>query len=152
MKSKRQEKILEIIREHDVETQEQLLAELAAAGFTATQATISRDIRQLRIVKQLAPSGVYRYQTAVHPAEHQFSERLNVIFKQSITSVDYAQNILVIKTMVGMANAAMAALDAMHIPEIVGTLAGDDTAFVVLRDTPSAANLCAEIRSQVAVK
>ncbi len=152
MKSKRQEKILEIIREHDVETQEQLLAELAAAGFTATQATISRDIRQLRIVKQLAPSGVYRYQTAVHPAEHQFSERLNVIFKQSITSVDYAQNILVIKTMVGMANAAMAALDAMNIPEIVGTLAGDDTAFVVLRDTASAANLCTEIRSQVAAK
>ena len=152
MQSKRQEKILEIIREHDVETQEQLLAELAAAGFTATQATISRDIRQLRIVKQLAPSGVYRYQTAVHPAEHQFSERLNVIFKQSITSVDYAQNILVIKTMVGMANAAMAALDAMNIPEIVGTLAGDDTAFVVLRDTASAANLCAEIRSQVAAK
>lgn len=152
MKSKRQEKILEIIREHDVETQERLLAELAAAGFTATQATISRDIRQLRIVKQLAPSGVYRYQTAVHPAEHQFSERLNVIFKQSITSVDYAQNILVIKTMVGMANAAMAALDAMNIPEIVGTLAGDDTAFVVLRDTASAANLCAEIRSQVAAK
>ena len=152
MKSKRQEKILEIIREHDVETQEQLLAELAAAGFTATQATISRDIRQLRIVKQLAPSGVYRYQTAVHPAEHQFSERLNVIFKQSITSVDYAQNILVIKTMVGIANAAMAALDAMNIPEIVGTLAGDDTAFAVLRDTPSAANLCAEIRSQVAAK
>ncbi len=152
MKSKRQEKILEIIREHDVETQEQLLAELAAAGFTATQATISRDIRQLRIVKQLAPSGAYRYQTAVHPAEHQFSERLNVIFKQSITSVDYAQNILVIKTMVGMANAAMAALDAMNIPEIVGTLAGDDTAFVVLRDTASAANLCAEIRSQVAAK
>lgn len=152
MKTKRQEKILEIIREHDVETQEQLLTELAAAGFTATQATISRDIRQLRIVKQLAPSGVYRYQTAVHPAEHQFSERLNVIFKQSITSVDYAQNILVIKTMVGMANAATAALDAMNIPEIVGTLAGDDTAFAVLRDTPSAANLCAEIRSQVAVK
>ena len=152
MKSKRQEKILEIIRERDVETQEQLLAELAAAGFTATQATISRDIRQLRIVKQLAPSGVYRYQTPVHPAEHQFSERLNVIFKQSITSVDYAQNILVIKTMVGMANAAMAALDAMNIPEIVGTLAGDDTAFAVLRDTPSAANLCAEIRSQVAAK
>ena len=152
MKTKRQEKILEIIREHDVETQEQLLTELAAAGFTATQATISRDIRQLRIVKQLAPSGVYRYQTAVHPAEHQFSERLNVIFKQSITSVDYAQNILVIKTMVGMANAAMAALDAMNIPEIVGTLAGDDTAFVVLRDTASAANLCAEIRSQVAAK
>lgn len=152
MKSKRQEKILEIIREHDVETQEQLLAELAAAGFTATQATISRDIRQLRIVKQLAPSGVYRYQTAVHQAEHQFSERLNVIFKQSITSVDYAQNILVIKTMVGMANAAMAALDAMNIPEIVGTLAGDDTAFAVLRDTASAANLCAEIRSQVAAK
>ena len=152
MKSKRQEKILEIIRQQDVETQEQLLAALSEAGFAATQATISRDIRQLRIVKQLGPNGVYRYQTADAPAAHQFSDRLNVIFKQSITSVDYAQNILVIKTMVGMANAAMAALDAMHIPEIVGTLAGDDTAFAVLRDTPSAANLCAEIRSQVAAK
>ena len=152
MKFQRQAKILDLIDRFEIETQEDLTAHLRALGYNTTQATISRDIRQLRIVKQLAPSGVYRYQTAVHPAEHQFSERLNVIFKQSITSVDYAQNILVIKTMVGMANAAMAALDAMNIPEIVGTLAGDDTAFAVLRDTPSAANLCAEIRSQVAAK
>lgn len=152
MKSKRQEKILEIIRRQDVETQEQLLAALSEAGFPATQATISRDIRQLRIVKQLGPNGVYRYQTADAPAAHQFSDRLNVIFKQSITSVDHAQNILVIKTMSGMASAAMAALDAMHISEVVGTLAGDDTAFVVLRDTPSAANLCAELRRQVGAK
>ena len=152
MKSKRQEKILEIIREQDVQTQEQLLAELAAAGFTATQATISRDIRQLRIVKQLAPGGVYRYQTAVHPAEHQFSERLNVIFRQGVTSVDYAQNLLVVKTMPGLAPAAMAALDAMHIPEVVGTLAGDDTAFAVLRDSASAAALCSELRQQIAEK
>ena len=152
MKLTRQTMILDIINKNDISTQEELAEELKRRNIVATQATISRDIRQLRIVKQLAPSGVYRYQTAVHPAEHQFSERLNVIFKQSITSVDYAQNILVIKTMVGMANAAMAALDAMNIPEIVGTLAGDDTEFAVLRDTPSAANLCAEIRSQVAAK
>ena len=149
MKSKRQEKILELIHDHSVQTQEQLLAELNDAGFRTTQATISRDIKQLRIIKELGPNGVYRYATAPKPAEHTFSAKLNLIFRQCITSVDYAQNILVIKTMPGLASAACSALDKMNIPEIVGTLAGDDTAFIAMRDVPSASTLCAELREQI---
>ena len=143
MKSKRQEKILELIHDHSVQTQEQLLAELNDAGFRTTQATISRDIKQLRIIKELGPHGTYRYSTAPKPAEHTFSAKLNLIFRQCITSVEYAQ------TMPGLANGAAAAIDKLNIPEMLGTLAGDDTCFVVLKDTQSAASLCAEIREQI---
>ena len=135
MKSKRQEKILELIADHSVQTQEQLLTELNEAGFSTTQATISRDIKQLRIIKELGPEGVYRYATAPKPAEHTFSAKLNLIFRQCITSVDYAQNMIVVKTMPGLANGAAAAIDKLNIPEMLGTLAGDDTCFVVLKDT-----------------
>ena len=145
MKSKRQEKILELIADHSVQTQEQLLAELNEAGFCTTQATISRDIKQLRIIKELGPNGIYRYATAPKPAEHTFSAKLNLIFRQCITSVEYAQNM----TMPGLANGAAAAIDKLNIPEMLGTLAGDDTCFVVLKDTQSAAELCAEIREQI---
>ena len=138
MKSKRQEKILELIADHSVQTQEQLLAELNEAGFCTTQATISRDIKQLRIIKELGPNGIYRYATAPKPAEHTFSAKLN-----------YAQNLIVVKTMPGLANGAAAAIDKLNIPEMLGTLAGDDTCFVVLKDTQSAAELCAEIREQI---
>ena len=149
MKSKRQEKILELIADHSVQTQEQLLTELNEAGFSTTQATISRDIKQLRIIKELGPEGVYRYATAPKPAEHTFSAKLNLIFRQCITSVDYAQNMIVVKTMPGLANGAAAAIDKLNIPEMLGTLAGDDTCFVVLKDTQSAADLCTEIREQI---
>ena len=149
MKSKRQEQILVLIQDHDIETQEQLLDELKKSGFQATQATISRDIKQLRIIKELGPNGVYRYATAPKPAEHTFSAKLNLIFRQCITSVDYAQNMIVVKTMPGLANGAASAIDKLNIPEMLGTLAGDDTCFVVLKDTQSAASLCAEIREQI---
>ena len=149
MKSKRQEKILELIADHSVQTQEQLLTELNEAGFSTTQATISRDIKQLRIIKELGPDGVYRYATAPKPAEHTFSAKLNLIFRQCITSVDYAQNMIVVKTMPGLANGAASAIDKLNIPEMLGTLAGDDTCFVVLKDTQAAAELCAEIREQI---
>jgi transcriptional regulator of arginine metabolism len=150
MKSKRQEKILELITDHEIETQEQLLDELKSCGFQTTQATISRDIKQLRIIKELSASGTYRYNTTARPTEHTFSSKLNIIFRQCVTSVDYAQNIMVIKTMPGLASAACSALDGMNLPEILGTIAGDDTGFLVLRDTPAAAELCAEIREQIA--
>lgn len=149
MKSKRQEKILELIRDHSVQTQEQLLSELEAAGFQTTQATISRDIKQLRIIKELGPQGVYQYSAEPKHTEHTFSAKLNLIFRQCITNVDYAQNIIVIKTMPGLANGAAAAIDKLHIRELLGTLAGDDTCFAVLKDTQSAADLCAEIREQI---
>ena len=149
MKSNRQNKILELIAEHDIETQEQLLGELMACGFQATQATISRDIKQLRLIKELGPNGAYRYQTAAGPTEHAFSSRLNSIYQQCVTSAECAQNLIVIKTMPGLASAACSALDKMQLPEIIGTLAGDDTGFVVMKDTASAAALCAEIKAQI---
>ena len=149
MKSKRQAKIMEIISTTNVETQEQLLDALREAGFNSTQATISRDIKELRIIKELGPNGIYRYATAPKPAEHAFSAKLNLIFRQCITSVEYAQNMIVVKTMPGLANGAAAAIDKLNIPEMLGTLAGDDTCFVVLKDTQSAAELCAEIREQI---
>lgn len=149
MKNVRQEKLLQIISEEAIETQEQLLQRLNDLGIQSTQATISRDIKQLRIIKELGPDGVYRYSTTPKPVEHTFSAKLNLIFRQCITSVDYAQNMIVIKTMPGLANGAAAAIDKLNIPEMLGTLAGDDTCFVVLKDTQSAASLCAEIREQI---
>ena len=150
MKSKRQEKILELIHDHSVQTQEQLLAELNDAGFRTTQATISRDIKQLRIIKELGPDGVYRYSTTPKPVEHTFSAKLNLIFRQCITSVDYAQNMIVIKTMPGLASAAASAVDAMNMSVVVGTLAGDDTVFLVMRDNNAAAAFCGEIKNLLA--
>ena len=149
MKNERQEKILAIIAASAIETQEQLIDSLRQEGISCTQATISRDIKQLRIIKELGPDGVYRYSTTPKPVEHTFSAKLNLIFRQCITSVDYAQNMIVIKTMPGLANGAAAAIDKLNIPEMLGTLAGDDTCFVVLKDTQSAASLCAEIREQI---
>ena len=145
MKSKRQEKILELIHDHSVQTQEQLLAELNDAGFRTTQATISRDIKQLRIIKELGPDGVYRYSTTPKPVEHTFSAKLNLIFRQCITSVDYAQNMIVIKTMPSLGAAAGANIDALHMPSVVGTLSGDDTTLVIMRDNESAMDFCDEI-------
>ena len=141
MKSKRQEQILALIQDHDIETQEQLLDELKKSGFQATQATISRDIKQLRIIKELGPN----------PVEHAFSAKLNMIFRQCVTSIDYAQNLIVIKTMPGLANAACSAIDKLELPEMLGTLAGDDTCVVIMRDNASAATFCAETREQIEV-
>ena len=149
MKSQRQAKIMEIISTTNVETQEQLLAALQEAGFTSTQATISRDIKELRIVKELTSFGTYRYTTAVREVPVAFSGRLNTIFRECVTNFDYAQNIVVIHTLPGLANAAASALDAMNMSVVVGTIAGDDTVFVVMRDTNAAAAFCGEIKGLI---
>lgn len=147
MKNQRQAKILEIISTKDIETQEQLLQELQEAGFYSTQATISRDIKELRVVKELTNFGTYRYTTSAKDGTHTFSARLNTIFRECITSYDYAQNIIVIKTMPGLASAAASAIDGMNMGVVVGTLAGDDTVFVVMRDNNAAATFCGEIKN-----
>ena len=121
------------------------MQQLQECGFNTTQATISRDIKQLRIIKELGPNGTYRYSASAKPVEHAFSSKLNIIFSQCVTSVDYAQNIIVIKTLPGLASAACAALDSMHIETLVGTLAGDDTAFLLMKDNTSADELFQEI-------
>ena len=147
VKSQRQAKIMEIISTTNVETQEQLLQELLAAGFSGTQATISRDIKELRIVKELTSFGTYRYTTAAREVPNTFSGRLNTIFRECVTSFDYAQNIIVIHTLPGLANAAASAMDAMNMSVVLGTIAGDDTVFIVMRDSNAAAAFCGEIKS-----
>ena len=147
MKAKRQAKIMEIISNSNVETQEQLLQQLQAAGFNSTQATISRDIKDLRIVKELTTFGTYRYTTAAREVPSTFSGRLNTIFRECVTNFDYAQNIVVIHTLPGLANAAASALDTMNMSVVLGTLAGDDTVMVVMRDGNTAAGFCGEIKS-----
>ena len=147
MKSQRQAKIMEIISTTNVETQEQLLQELHNAGFASTQATISRDIKELRIVKELTSFGTYRYTTAVREVPNSVLSRLNTIFRECVTNFDYAQNMVVIHTLPGLAAAAASALDAMNMSVMLGTLAGDDTVFVIMRDSNAAAAFCGEIKS-----
>jgi len=147
LKSYRQTKILELISERDIETQEQLLAALQQEGIRGTQATISRDIKELRIVKELTSSGTYRYAVSSNDETGTFSARLNTIFRECVTGCDYAQNIIIIRTMPGLANAAASAIDAMNFSYVIGSLAGDDTVMVVARDNNTAAAFCAEIRS-----
>lgn len=147
LKTQRQAKIMEIISTKDVETQEQLLKELQQAGYSSTQATISRDIKELRIVKELTSFGTYRYTTSAKEVSGTFSARLNTIFRECITGYDYAQNIIVIRTMPGLASAAASAIDAMNMSFIVGSLAGDDTVMIVVRDNNAAAAFCGEIKN-----
>ncbi len=147
MKNQRQAKILEIISNRNIETQEQLLAALQDAGFRCTQATISRDIKDLRIVKELTNLGSYRYATSANELSGTFSTRLNTIFRECVVSFDYAQNIIVVRTLPGLASAAASAIDAMNMSAVVGSLAGDDTVMIVMRDTNTAATFCGEIRN-----
>lgn len=146
MKTQRQTKILEIIGAKDIETQEQLLDELKKAGFRSTQATISRDIKELRIVKDLTAMGTYRYTTGTKEAASAFSAKLNAIFRESVISYDYAQNIVVIKTLPSLASAAGRAIDAMNMSVVVGTLAGDDTLIILMRDVSAAIGFCSELK------
>ena len=147
MKTQRQAKILEIVSNKDVETQEQLLAELQAAGYNSTQATISRDIKELRIVKELTSFGTYRYTVSSKELGGTFSTRLNTIFRECVTGYDYAQNIVVIHTLPGLASDAGSAVDGMSMRFVLGTLAGDDSVIIVMRDTNAAAAFCNEIKN-----
>ena len=147
MKPGRQSVILEIISERDIETQHQLMQALAERGIKSTQATLSRDIKDMRLIKELGPNGNYRYVQAAKPEQVDSSERLRKILKESLVSFDLAQNLLVIKTLPGLAPAACSAIDGMHIENLVGTLAGDDTAFLAMRDNDSALRLYHEIET-----
>ncbi len=149
MKNDRQSRILEIIEREPIDTQEQLQQRLQEEGITCTQATISRDIKQLHLIKEPIGQGKYRYAVSVQRNRLNVADKLRTIFRESIVSVDYAQNIVVIKTMAGLANAAAAALDSMSIPYMVGSLAGDDTALLVMRDTESARSFCDEIHEML---
>ncbi|AOT68144.1 arginine repressor [Geosporobacter ferrireducens] len=133
MKYSRHAKILEIIENNEIETQEELAEFLKKGGINVTQATVSRDIKELRLIKVLAKNGRYKY-ASMKQQESAISDRLVKIFKDSILSIDYAGNIVVLKTLSGAANAACAAIDALDVKELVGTIAGDDTIFILARD------------------
>ena len=149
MKAQRQAKIVEIISNANVETQEQLLQALTDQGFSSTQATISRDIKELRIVKELTSLGTYRYSIPEKDAPPAMSDRLNTIFREGVISADFAENIVVIHTLPGLASAAGSALDAKKSSVVLGTLAGDDTVIIVMRDTNAAAAFTGEIKAVI---
>lgn len=146
MKKRRQAKILELISSHDVETQEELQSLLLENGYEVTQATISRDIKELRLVKDLSPNGRYIYSTGKVHTEN-INRRAGGIFSQSIIKIDYAVNTVVIKCFSGMANAACAAIDSMDLSEVLGTIAGDDTIFVLCRTEDAAMNFTNKLRA-----
>ena len=129
----RQTKILELISKSEIETQEELAEGLKAMGIDVTQATISRDIKELRLVKVMSKSGKYKYAT-IGQSQEGITDRLNKIFENSVVSIDNAMNIVVIKTIPGAAQICASAIDYMGIDEIVGTLAGDDNVFVAIRN------------------
>ncbi len=129
MKSKRQNKILDLIENNEVETQEDLVALLNEAGFKVTQATISRDIKELQLIKVQSSSGAYKYAVNKKNKSNDLDIMMR-IFKDTVLSVDVAMNLVIIKTLSGSANAAAEVVDSMHYPGVVGTLAGDNTIFI----------------------
>ncbi len=133
MRYARQNKILDIINSHEVETQDNLVALLKKSGYQATQATVSRDIKDLQLIKSLTPSGRYKY-TVGSQAEQLPSERFVTIFRETIKAVDYSGNIIVVKTLSGCANAAGEAIDTMNMNHVVGSVAGDNTLLLVIDD------------------
>lgn len=149
MKSKRQQEILDIVAKENIETQEQLLEALRRRGVDTTQATISRDIKQLHLVKELSQGGVYKYAVSQRKLDLNFAGRLRTIFREGVTSFDVAQNIVVLKTMPGLASAAGAAIDGMEVPDMVGSLAGDDTAVLIMRTNAAAEEFCQEMREML---
>ena len=148
MKTKRQSKILELIRKNDIETQEELLAHLIADGFAVTQATVSRDIREMKLTKISTNSGKQKY-VALNDSTEDLSEKYVRVLKDGYVSMDMAQNILVIKTVSGMAGAVCASIDAMNIHEIVGSIAGDDTIMCAIRTTEDTIAIMKKLRKIV---
>lgn len=149
MKNERQGKILEIIKLEPIETQEQLQQRLLDMGIVCTQATISRDIKQLHLIKEPIGQGKYRYAISIQRKRLNIADKLRTILRESIVSMDSAQNLVVIKTMSGLASAAATALDSMRIGGVIGSVAGDDTVLLVAHDTKTAQDLCSEIMEMV---
>ncbi len=149
MKYSRHSKILEIIDSQEIETQEELANALKKNGFNVTQATVSRDIKELRLIKVLTKDGKYKYAT-IKQQESVISERFLKLFRDAVLSFDHAGNMVVIKTLVGSANAAAAAIDALDVGSVVGTIAGDDTIFLLVRSPEDVEQVLAEFKKMMA--
>ena len=148
MKTKRQAKMLELIRKHEIETQEELSDYLQKEGYQVTQATVSRDIRELKLTKVAMSNGRQKYAALTDNSED-LSEKYLRVFRDGFVSMDMAQNILVIKTVSGMAMAVAAAIDAMHLHEIVGCIAGDDTIMCAVRSVDDTIEVIGRLRKLV---
>ena len=144
MKNRRQEKILELIRSENIDTQDLLLQKLKKAGFDVTQATVSRDIKSLKLIKVSTGEGGYKYAARSENDPKQTAKYMNIM-KETITSLRCADNLIVVKTYAGMAQAACAAFDAVYHNRILGSIAGDDTIFIALEDKQSSAALVSEV-------
>ncbi len=149
MTKSRRQAILDIIEKHEINTQQELSRELELMGFSATQATISRDIRQLGLVKVSLEKNRYKYAKNAEAEKDMISGRFSVILSQAMKEADYAGNLVVIKTYTGMGSAAGAAVDSMTLPGVIGSLAGDDTLLVITRDPSAALNIYNEFKKLI---
>lgn len=149
MKTRRHAKILELIKEYDIDTQEELLKYLKDSGYDVTQATVSRDIKELRLVKTLSRAGKYKYSTGTENTSD-ISSKFYSLFSDAVVSVEAAQNIVVIKTLIGMAQAICASMDSIVWQSFVGTLAGEDTIFIVCKTDAAAIETQEEFRKLIA--
>ncbi|HEX2985950.1 MAG TPA: arginine repressor [Caproiciproducens sp.] len=148
MKTRRHSKILELINQYTIDTQEELLRRLRQDGFDVTQATVSRDIKELRLVKTLSGDGKYRY-TVGKDSGKDYSAKFYRLLSDSAVSISCAGNLVVMKCLTGMAQAVCASMDSMHWDGVVGTLAGDDTIFVACKSDLEAERLVAELKKMV---
>ena len=153
MKKNRQMKVLEIISKHDVETQDELIELLKAEEYYVTQATISRDIRELDLIKVSTQRGTYKYTVSSH-AENEKKKTSNFgnALVSSLVSIDFAGNVIVVKTVPGMSNAIAIEIERIHMPEMLGCVAGDDTIIMVMRNEDKAMDISARLRELLSGK
>lgn len=148
MKVSRHAKILEIINSHDIETQEELAEELKKSEMNVTQATVSRDIKELKLIKVLADSGKYKYATIMH-TESFLSNKLVSIFSQTVIQVESIDNFIILRTISGSASAAAEAIDSLSFDGIAGTIAGDNTIFVLTRSSEKAQIITQKMKKMI---
>ncbi|WP_392486395.1 arginine repressor [Haloimpatiens sp. FM7315] len=145
MKINRHAKIIEIISAKEVETQEDLAEELRKIGIEVTQATVSRDIKELKLIKVLGSKGNYKY-AAISPTESFLSDKLISIFSQTVICIENVSNFIVVKTIAGSASAAAEAIDSMNFDGIAGTIAGDNTIFLLIRNEEKAIDIIQKLK------
>lgn len=150
MKLTRQSRIIELINEYDIETQDMLVDYLVNEGFNVTQATVSRDIRELKLTKISIPGGRQKYSRHIQD-DIKVNDRLKRVFGDGVVSINYANNIVVIKTLTGMAMAVAAALDSMENTDIMGSIAGDDTIFCVIKSEQQTVRIVEKLREMISV-
>lgn len=151
MKNARQKKILELIERYDIDTQETLIDKLAEAGYATTQTTISRDIKQLKLVKGMTSKGSYKY-IVPEVKKNGAAPILNSALTESVTKIEAAENIVVVKTLSGMANAVAVCIDSLNDASIVGSVAGDDTILIVVKSSELALKLEEELKKVFSMK